>query len=61
MWQDLAGALGLVLVLEGMGPFLSPATMRRVFEQAAQLGDQTLRMVGLCSMLVGVGFLYLFH
>ncbi|MFO1436396.1 MAG: DUF2065 domain-containing protein [Gammaproteobacteria bacterium] len=61
MWQDIAGALGLMLVLEGMGPFLSPDAMRRVFDQAAKLDDGTLRTVGLCSMLIGIGFLYLFH
>jgi uncharacterized protein YjeT (DUF2065 family) len=61
VWRDLAGALGLMLVLEGIGPFLSPEAMRRVFDQATRLDDTTLRIVGLCSMLIGIGFLYLFH
>ncbi|MCG3200194.1 MAG: hypothetical protein NFCOHLIN_00036 [Gammaproteobacteria bacterium] len=61
MWQDLAAAFGLMLVLEGIGPFLSPATMRRVFEQASRLHERTLRYVGLGSMLIGLLFLYLFH
>ena len=61
MWQDLAAALGLMLVIEGMGPFISPGAMRRVYEQAARLDDRTLRMVGLASMVFGVVFLYWFH
>ena len=61
MWQDLAAALGLMLVIEGIGPFLSPGAMRRVYEQAARLDDRALRIVGLASMICGVVFLYLFH
>ena len=30
-WPDLAAALGLMLVIEGILPFLSPAGVRRVF------------------------------
>jgi hypothetical protein len=61
VWQDLAAAFGLMLVIEGIGPFLSPASMRQVFEQASRLDERTLRYVGLGSMLVGLVFLYLFH
>ncbi len=61
MWQDLAAAFGLMLVIEGIGPFLSPASMRQVFEQASRLDERTLRYVGLGSMLIGLVFLYLFH
>jgi uncharacterized protein len=61
VWQDLAAALGLMLILEGIGPFLTPAVMRRVFEQASQLHDGTLRSVGLASMVVGLIILYIFH
>jgi uncharacterized protein YjeT (DUF2065 family) len=61
VWQDLAAAFGLMLVIEGIGPFLSPASMRQVFEQASRLDERTLRYVGLGSMLIGLVFLYLFH
>lgn len=50
-----------MLILEGIGPFLTPAVMRRVFEQASQLHDGTLRSVGLASMVVGLIILYIFH
>ncbi len=59
MWHDLAVAFGLMLVIEGVGPFLSPASMRRILQQAALLDDAILRYIGLGSMLLGVALLYL--
>ncbi|WJW74818.1 DUF2065 domain-containing protein [Thiohalobacter sp. IOR34] len=59
MWQELGAALALVLVIEGMLPFLNPAAMRRAWLQMAQLDDRSLRIAGLLSMLAGIGLLYL--
>ena len=59
MWGDLLSALALVLVIEGLMPFLSPGGFRRAMEQAVNLPDRTLRSVGLVSMAIGVGMLYL--
>lgn len=53
LWQ----ALALVLVLEGLLPFLSPAGWRLMFSQILQLGDGQIRFLGLCS--VGAGLLWL--
>lgn len=50
LWQ----ALALVLVIEGLLPFLSPAGWRRMFSQILQLGDGQIRFLGLCSMVVGL-------
>lgn len=52
-------ALALVLVIEGMLPFLSPKGWREAMSQAADLPDNTLRILGFCSMLAGVIVLYL--
>jgi uncharacterized protein YjeT (DUF2065 family) len=52
-------ALALVLVLEGLLPFLSPGGWRRMMQQALQLEDGQLRFFGLCSMLAGVIALWL--
>ena len=57
MWQLLFGAFALVLVIEGVLPFVSPATWRAVFEHAARLTDGQLRFIGLASMLIGVAAL----
>jgi uncharacterized protein YjeT (DUF2065 family) len=59
MWDDLVRAMALVLVIEGMLPFLSPDGWRRAMIQAGQLSDKTLRAIGLASMLAGVFVLYL--
>ena len=58
-WTDLLAALALVLVIEGMIPFLNPGFLRRMLETASQLDDRTLRMTGLASMLGGIVMLYL--
>lgn len=52
-------ALALVMVIEGVLPFLSPGTMRNYMAQMVQMDDRTLRITGLVSMLVGLGLLYL--
>jgi hypothetical protein len=59
MWHDLAKALCLVLVIEGIIPFLAPARWRNLVQLLAQVDDRTLRIVGLVSMALGVGLLYL--
>ena len=47
-------ALALVLVIEGLLPFLNPAGWRRVFEQALSLSDGQLRFMGLTCILIGM-------
>ena len=61
MWQDLWVALALMLVLEGILPFLSPDGFRRMLIAVVQLDDRSVRISGLVSMLIGVGLLYLVH
>lgn len=59
MWHDLLVALALVLVIEGILPFLNPAGWRDMMLKAAQMDDRSLRLVGLVSMIIGVILLYL--
>ncbi len=59
MWQDLFSALALVLVIEGLLPFLTPAGYRKAMISMLQMNDQKLRIMGLSSMLAGLFFLYL--
>ena len=59
VWQDLLAALALLLVIEGMVPFLNPQSLRRMLETVSQLDDRTLRIAGLISMLCGVVMLYI--
>lgn len=46
-------ALGLVLVVEGFLPFVSPALWRRMLAQIFQLRDGQIRFCALLSMLAG--------
>jgi uncharacterized protein len=59
MWKELAVALCMVLVIEGILPFLSPRRWRSVAEIARQVDDSTVRMLGLASMVAGTMLLYL--
>ena len=52
-------ALALVLVLEGILPFVSPGGWRRAFSQLLQLRDGQLRFFGLCSIAIGLVVLWL--
>ncbi len=58
MWQELAAALCLMLVLEGMIPFLYPEKWRQMVQKLAGVDNQTMRMAGFFSMLVGATLLY---
>jgi uncharacterized protein YjeT (DUF2065 family) len=57
-WADLLAAVAILLVLEGILPFLSPGRSRRVFEQMSRLQDRELRIAGLVGMVAGLGLLF---
>jgi uncharacterized protein len=59
-WDLLLGACALMLVVEGLLPFFSPSSWRRVFERATQLSDGQIRFLGLTSMLAGLVMLFIF-
>lgn len=53
-WSDLLAAFALVLVIEGVIPFLNPQSLRRMFATLSQMDDRTLRVAGLVSMVAGL-------
>ena len=55
----LWSALALVLVIEGLMPFVSPGTWRRMFAQILQMSDGQIRFFGLCSVVLGLFVLWL--
>jgi uncharacterized protein YjeT (DUF2065 family) len=59
IWTDLLAAIALLLVIEGMVPFLNPKSLRQMLETVSKLDDRTLRIVGLVSMILGVVLLTL--
>lgn len=58
-WYELLIAFCLVLILEGIMPFLYPNRWRQLVAQLSVIDNKTLRVMGLASMLVGVAGLYL--
>ena len=58
-WPDLAAALGLLLVVEGILPFLAPDGARRAFQRLAAMDDRALRVAGAVSMVAGVTIVWL--
>jgi len=47
-------ALALMLILEGVLPFLAPNLWRDTFRRITQMTDGQIRFVGLSSMIVGL-------
>ncbi|MGH8217570.1 MAG: DUF2065 domain-containing protein [Steroidobacteraceae bacterium] len=58
-FTDLAAAIALLFVFEGIMPFLNPSGLKRTLARLTQMGDRELRIAGLGSMLVGVLILFL--
>ena len=59
--QELVVAVCLVLVIEGVLPFLAPEAWRRAVMNAASLQPRHIRLMGLASMLTGVFLLYVLN
>ncbi len=59
MWNELAIALCLVLVIEGIMPFLYPRRWRALAMSLAEIPDSTMRLTGFISMVTGTVLLYL--
>lgn len=57
----LLAACALVLVFEGILPFVAPQAWRRAFQTLIELPDEKLRVIGLVSMAVGLILLRLLH
>ncbi|HAJ75242.1 MAG TPA: DUF2065 domain-containing protein [Gammaproteobacteria bacterium] len=53
MWHDLAVAFCLMLVIEGILPFIDPKRWRRMLLMLDEIDDTTMRLIGLSSMLAG--------
>jgi uncharacterized protein YjeT (DUF2065 family) len=61
MTSSLLIAFALMLVLEGLVPFLAPGTWRETFRRLIQLTDGQIRFIGLTSMLAGIVLLMVFR
>ena len=50
----LLAAFALMLILEGLLPFLSPQAWRNVFRRVTEMQDGQIRFIGLSSIIIGV-------
>jgi uncharacterized protein len=57
--EAFLSALALVLIIEGLLPFISPKGWRGVFEKVLQFSDGQIRFYGLASILAGFVLLLL--
>ena len=57
-WTEILTAVALLLVIEGILPFVGPDRYKRLVAQLAELSDNQLRAVGFGSMLAGLVLLF---
>jgi uncharacterized protein YjeT (DUF2065 family) len=60
MIDNLLLAFALMLVLEGIVPFLAPTAWRETFRRLIQFSDGQIRFIGLTTMIAGLILLMLF-
>ena len=58
MGKSLLTALALMLIIEGLLPFLAPGFWRETFRRLTEISDGQLRFIGLTSMLAGLLLLF---
>ncbi len=61
MWEELWIAFALILVIEGIIPFINPTGWRETLRTISEMDDKNLRIIGLLSMIFGVILLYIVH
>lgn len=61
MWNELLIALALMLIIEGVLPFLNPDMFRRTLATLIRMDDRGMRLTGLVSMIFGLALLYWVH
>lgn len=57
MWQYFMLGIGLLLVFEGILPFMMPERYKQFMRKMAELPERSLRLTGLILMLVGLALL----
>ncbi|TBR44722.1 DUF2065 domain-containing protein [Marinomonas agarivorans] len=56
--QSLLIGASLLMIFEGILPFISPKLWRQLMHKAIQSSDANLRILGIASMLLGLCLLY---
>lgn len=59
--STLLMAFGLMLVIEGLLPFVAPRIWRETFRRVTEMADGQLRFIGLTSIIIGLAMILLFN
>ncbi|MDP2811785.1 MAG: DUF2065 domain-containing protein [Rhodocyclaceae bacterium] len=57
MTTTLLLAFALMLVIEGILPFVAPKVWRETFRRVTEMSDGQIRFIGLTSLLIGLALL----
>ena len=57
-WSEILTAIALLLVIEGMLPFVRPSRYKQLVAQIIRLRDSQLRTYGLTAMIAGLLLLF---
>ncbi len=57
-WSEILTAVALLLVIEGMLPFVRPSRYKQLVAQIIRLSDSQLRTYGLTAMIAGLLLLF---
>ena len=57
-WGDLLAALALVMIIEGLVPFIRPRGYKNTMQQLTSMPESTLRGIGFGMILCGVVYMY---
>ena len=61
MVEDIGRAVALMLVFEGILPFVAPKRWREMAKMLATIDDRSMRSIGLFSMVGGLLLLFIFR
>lgn len=61
MLEQFLAAFALMLVFEGILPFLCPECWKKLLRSFVLRQDHSVRFYGLLSMILGVSLLYIIH
>jgi uncharacterized protein len=57
-WGDLGAAVALMLIIEGIMPFVNPGTFRQMLEMVSKMEERSVRTLGAIWMGLGIALLY---
>jgi uncharacterized protein YjeT (DUF2065 family) len=57
-WGDLGAAVALMLIIEGIMPFINPGTFRQMLEMVSKMEERSVRTLGAIWMGLGIALLY---